>query len=304
MIIAIDHGNKQIKTIHKAYTSGLSEKDSRPAIGQEILHFNGKYYSLSDNRIPYMENKTVNERFYILTLFAIAYEIEAAGCYQPGTIIHVQLPVGLPPAHYGAQYEAFEKYFMKGHTENFSFRGKPYSIYINEAIAYPQAYAAAMTVHSQIRSFKTMVIDIGGFTTDYMPFKSGGTAKSDCDSIENGVIHFYNKVISQVNSDWNRLLDESDVDTILMGEASPFEDNIKRAVMESAQLFINDLFGILRERMIDLRSWKTVFVGGGSILFKNQIIASGKVSDPIFIDDIAANARGYELLYRASKIRR
>jgi len=56
--------------------------------------------------------------------------------------------------------------------------------------------------------------------------------------------------------------------------------------------------------MLDLRSGKTVFVGGGSILLRKQIEASGKVSSPIFVDKISANAKGYELLYKASRVRR
>ena len=69
-------------------------------------------------------------------------------------------------------------------------------------------------------------------------------------------------------------------------------------------MFISDLFGKLRERAIDLRSGKTVFVGGGSILLRKQIETSGKVISPVFVDMISANVKGYELLYKASKVRR
>ena len=74
MLIAIDHGNKQIKTTHRTFTSGLCESDTRPPFGKEVLYYNGKYYTLSDQRIPYMRDKTVDERYFILTLFAIAFE--------------------------------------------------------------------------------------------------------------------------------------------------------------------------------------------------------------------------------------
>lgn len=63
---------------------------------------------------------------------------------------------------------------------------------------------------------------------------------------------------------------------------------------------INDLFGKLRERMIDLRSGKVVFVGGGFILLRKQIEASGKLGTPIFVDEISANTKGYELLFKAA----
>ncbi|MDR3277416.1 MAG: hypothetical protein LBT12_01475 [Oscillospiraceae bacterium] len=73
---------------------------------------------------------------------------------------------------------------------------------------------------------------------------------------------------------------------------------------ETARSFVDDLFATLRERMIDLRTGRTVFVGGGASLLKKQILASGKVSNPVFVEEISANVRGYALLYNASKLRR
>lgn len=75
MLISVDHGNKQIKTTHQTFTSGLCESDTRPPFGRDVLFYNGKYYTLSDQRIPYMRDKTTDERFFILTLFAIGFEL-------------------------------------------------------------------------------------------------------------------------------------------------------------------------------------------------------------------------------------
>ena len=182
------------------------------------------------------------------------------------------------------------------------FHGKRLEIYISEATAFPQAFAAAMPVYSQISGYsKVMVIDIGGFTADYLLIKNGQADLTVCDTLENGVIILYNQISGKINSELDILLEESDIDTILKGEPNEFDDDVKKIVFAAAQVFINDLFGKLRERMIDLRSGKTVFTGGGSILLKKQIEASGKVSSPIFIDKISANAKGYELLYKASR---
>ena len=43
MIISIDHGNKQIKTLNRTFTSGLLERDSKPAFGEDILCYEGKW---------------------------------------------------------------------------------------------------------------------------------------------------------------------------------------------------------------------------------------------------------------------
>jgi len=162
-----------------------------------------------------------------------------------------------------------------------------------------------MPVYNQIAALpKVTVLDLGGFTADYLAIKHGQADLSVCDTLEHGVIMLYNQVIARINSDLDMLLDEFDVDAILKDEPHEYGDDVKRIVYDSAQTFISDLFGKLRERSIDLRSGKTVFVGGGSILLRKQIEASGKVSAPIFVDKISANAKGYEMLYKASKVRR
>lgn len=51
MLISIDHGNKQIKTTHRTFVSGLRESDTRPSFGKEMLFYNSKYYTLTDQRI-------------------------------------------------------------------------------------------------------------------------------------------------------------------------------------------------------------------------------------------------------------
>ena len=94
------------------------------------------------------------------------------------------------------------------------------------------------------------------------------------------------------------LLDEGDVDAILMGRRTQYPAETVQLVERLAQEFVNDLFSTLRERMLDLRYCKVVFVGGGAILLRRQIEASGKIGQAIFVEDINANAKGYEYLYR------
>jgi plasmid segregation protein ParM len=305
MLIAIDHGNKQMKTVHKVFASALTESDTHPPFGDEILEYRGKFYSLSGNRIPYLRDKTIDERFFILSLFAIAYEIEVAGAYSPDEIIDVQLAVGLPPAHWGTQARKFEEYFHGKDVLSFTFQGKPHDIYISEAVCFPQAYAAIIPIYNRLREMpKAVVVDIGGYTVDYMPLKHGKEDTSAYDSLENGVIFLYNSVKSKVNADLDLLLEDSDIDLILNGSTGDFDEAVVLLVKRRAQSFVDDLVGQLRERMIDLRVGKTVFVGGGSILLRRQIEACDKIGSAVFVDEITANARGYEVLYRASRARR
>ena len=301
MIISIDHGNKQIKTLNRTFTSGLYESESKPAFGEDVLYYNGKYYVLSEERIPYMRDKTKDNRFFILTLFAIAYEIEASGKYLDNGTLDIKLNVGLPPSHYSGLYEKYEDYFRGPRRPiSFTFREKPYSIFISEVNSYPQAYAAAMTVYGMIRDLpRAFVVDIGGFTADYLLLKKGNADLSVCDSLEHGVILLYNAIKSKVNADFDLLIDESDIDSIIKEEKHYFPQEIVHLVDRMAAAFVDQLFGKLRERLIDLRVGRTIFIGGGSILLRKYIESSAAVSGCIIIDDIAANEKGYDLLYRA-----
>lgn len=94
--IAIDHGNRNIKTVHTVFTTGISESDISPGRGIDYLEYNGKFYVPSNQRIPYQRDKTADQRFFLLTLLGIAKELELNPNIEKGDLIQVQMPIGLP----------------------------------------------------------------------------------------------------------------------------------------------------------------------------------------------------------------
>lgn len=304
MLITIDHGNKQMKTIHcQPFVSGLLESTNKP-FGTNVLKYQDRFYTLSNQRIPYKRDKTEDERFFVLTLFGIAGEILERNCYEEEAM-RIQLAVGLPPAHYGAQHKAFMEYFSGRGVVNFQYRGNTYTVYIDDVKCYPQAYAAAVTRLKELIVYpRVLIVDIGGFTADYLLMRNGEGDLSVCDSLENGVILLYNRIRTKVNSEFNVLLEEADIDAILKGQEDAYSPIITAVVNRLAQDFINDLFSSLRERLLDVSAGVVVFVGGGAILLRKQIEASGKVGKALFVEDINANAKGYEFLYRMETMNR
>lgn len=82
------------------------------------------------------------------------------------------------------------------------------------------------------------------------------------------------------------------------------------SVMEDALVLVKDTppnggtyFNILQARYFDVYCTSNeeacVFAGGGSLLLRGMIERGNKVAFPIFVEDIHANARGYELLYQS-----
>lgn len=297
MLIGIDHGNRSIKLARvEPFTCGLDTKESQP-YGTDYLEYKGRYYLLSDSRIPYRRDKTEDDRYFILTLFGIAKEIMRSGKYHTG-VIPVQLAIGLPPAFYGMQKRSFIAYFSKRGAISFSYCGKRFNIMISDVACYPQAYAAAIMMYEELAKVpQTIVLDIGGYTADYIRVKNGACDISVSDSLEKGVILFYNKITSKLNAEYDMKLDELQIDAVLAGRDKSVPQVAVDAIKGHAQEYIHDLLSTFREHQIELKAGNVVFVGGGALLFREQILNSGKVISPHFIDDISANAKGYEKMY-------
>jgi len=81
-------------------------------------------------------------------------------------------------------------------------------------------------------------------------------------------------------------------DTVLPGE-------VQQLIRTMTSDFLTEFYNFLRERGVDVSTSKCVFAGGGSLLLRGMIERGNKVAFPIFVEDIHANARGYELLYQS-----
>lgn len=298
--IAIDHGNRNIKTVHTAFTTGINESDICPGRGVDYLKYNGKFYVPSNRRIPYQRDKTLDQRFFALTLMGIAKELELNSNIEKGDVIQVQMPIGLPPKHFAELYDKYEKFFRgNGQMIRFAYKEIEYHITITDVIAFPQDYAAIMLKHKEIREYPKVVgVDIGGFTTDYLMFRSGREDMEICDSMETGIISLYNRIMARMRSDYDVLLEEADIDSIIQGKKGFYDEKVIYGVLQEAEDYVTDLLASLRERGIDLKSTLFIFLGGGSILLKERIQNSKAISHVQFIEDIHANAKGYDYLYQ------
>ena len=138
MLFAIDHGNSAVKTTNFVFTSGLAEYPVKPPLQTDVLEWGGKFWALSGQRISFMRDKTRDDRFFILTLFAIAMELRKMGQLQP--MLSVELAVGLPPEHYGTLRDKFANYFKRGSIQ-FVFNDTPICLMVQQVFVYPQAYA-------------------------------------------------------------------------------------------------------------------------------------------------------------------
>ncbi len=303
MLIAIDHGNFAVKTPTFSFVSGLSEHTVKPPMADEIMEYDGKYWTLSEKRINYMRDKTQDERYFILTLFAIAKELEKNDSFEP--IHQIDLAVGLPPEHYGVLKDKFAKYFKDRNVIKFVYKDKPYSIIINSVMVFPQAYAAVVPKSSMvIKELRVFIVDIGGYTTDVLLLRNGKPDLQYCRSLETGIITMNNEIIRKVSALHDMLIEDEHISAVLSGKSTILPDDVKKTIYEATDLHAKNILNQLRELQVDLRSNPAVFIGGGSILLKKFLSDSPLVAKAEFIESPNANALGYELLGRNQLSRR
>lgn len=309
-VMSIDTGNKMMKTNHFIFHSGIKRKEQKILPGEEGIFFKGINYLESNQRISYLEDKTIDDRYYILTLLGVAKELEKerieTGIHE-GEIIPIQLLVGLPPGDYGKQIRKFREYFWRqGKTVYFSYKGKPYRIRYESVKVYMQGYSAYILVANQLHlqeQPKVLLIDIGGFTVDYLLVRYGVVDRTRIDSLPEGIIMLYKRIMVGIRQRFNLYLEEIDIDNILFKRKTPYSELVIRRTFEIAAEYMSDLLGSFLEFGIDFRTTVTVFVGGGTVLLKDIIDEVWKRYHSTYyvLDDPKANVKGFIKQYMAEK---
>jgi plasmid segregation protein ParM len=290
-IIAIDHENSLIKPAHgPAFAAGLADSHG---FADETVEYRNRQYALSHCRLPYMRDKAQSEDYFILTLFALARELN-------GLEEDVVLAVGLPPARYKTGHAAFEAYFTSRSPILFKYNGCPLTVRIERVLCFPQAYAAAMTRAGELSGkARAFVVDIGGMTVDTLLLRNSKPDMAYTMSLEGGVNRLLNDDARALSSELGVRAEPDQMEAVLRGEESLLDETAVRLIRRTAERFAARLLRDLAEQDIDLRTSMRMFVGGGSLLLRQHIERSPLVKASIFVEEINANALGYELMAKA-----
>lgn len=296
MLFAIDHDNSAIKPPDFVFTSGLTDYPVKPPVETDVLEFGGTFWTLSGERIPYMRDKTKDERFFILSLFAIAKELRQREALQP--MVEAELAIGLPPEHYELR-NRFAEYFKRG-TVQFKFNDTPISLMIRQVLVYPQAYAAVV-LQAQIiqQNPRTFVVDIGGFTTDVLLLRGVQPDMQFCRSLEMGAIPMANGIIGRVSALHDIKIDDDHIADVIQGRPTILPDDVQETIRATVKSYAAGILDKLRELQMDLRATPAIFTGGGAALFRTFIETSSQVAKAEFVADPKANAVGFGMLATA-----
>ncbi|MBR0383917.1 MAG: ParM/StbA family protein [Eubacteriaceae bacterium] len=300
LIMGIDHGNSQIKTAHCCFTASVREYTMGNAMQPEILELHGKQYFQSSALDPTEIDKTETDRYYLLTLFAIAREIDSRKLSNTDTY-HLYLGIGFPPGFYDEDgNKKFRDYLTREKEVIFIYNKRKYHIVFEEIFSLLQGVAALYAINpvmqNQLRDQEFACIDIGGWTVDYIAidkgFKenleriysmSGSSVNRTADGIKRTVLRKYRYELTYEN-----------INSIINKEKNNFEEDIQKIVQRAFKEAAEKIIIQTQSIGIDLKHYPVFLTGGGAkymhIYFKNN----PKVVNVFYVDNINLNAIGYE----------
>ena len=269
-VIGVDHGYAAMKTVHGSFPSGLVAYEHEPYTQKNVLEYGGTYYVVGSGRQPLQKDKTRTEDYYLLTLAAIARELDCRNAERTCSVI---LAAGLPLTSFGRDKKKFRAYLLRdGKPVPFRYEGRDYTVTVRDVKLFPQGYAAVLTQTELLDEPSVIVADIGGWTVDLMRLDNRLPNAATCRSLEWGMI---------------RCID-----------ASSLPDEAKGIIHAQADLYVQNLLSTITECGLDTRAMPTIFIGGGAALMKRRVSATNGLCRPVILDDVSLNAKGYERLVR------
>lgn len=288
-VIGVDHGWSNMKTVSQVFTTGVKEISTEPAFFDNILELNSVYYKIGGKRLEIRDTKVENDNFYFLTLASMAKEMKRRGIRNA----KVLLSVGLPLTRFGAEKQDFIRYLLREREVDFRFEREKYHVNIARVSVFPQCYAAVAERLKDLPE-RAVIVDIGSWTVDIMPICRSYPDESECITIPQGLIRCMRKINEECVRQIGQELDENVIQEIMTGSRDKAPEKYLRIAIECIRSFAERVYNILKEHGYNLDITPIVFVGGGAGVMK--LYGDMKGNNIRFIEDIKANAKGYEYL--------
>lgn len=298
LLTSIDHGFSSIKLPFMVFDNGVDELSTDATFDRGTLKFNGKIYKVGEGRNHMKDVKTEDEDYFILTLAAIAEDIQRnVPNYDYKQTIDVVIAAGLPFKRFGVERDSFKKYLERGKL-SFRYEGKSFHINIRKVLLYPQCYAAVANILSRLEE-NELIVDIGSKTIDIIKCKNHVPVEKDCDTIPEALIKCMAEMNKQVYAETGHHLREDDMQKIIMGMEVLIPEDALKSAQRYLREFATTVEAYLKERGHAPQYTPIIYVGGGATVMK--LYGTAKGSHIRYQEDIRANAIGYEYLANQRK---
>lgn len=297
IMIGVDHGYKNVKTINFVFPTKLSQLKTVPDDKKGVLQISGNIYTENGEDVNYIDssNKVSNDNFYMLTLIAIAKELKCRGLDGA----RINIAIGLPQRWFEAQKNSFKKYIMKHSEVHFIYEGIKYYIYFENCKVFTQGYAAFLTLEKLEEYLERTVVvcDIGGGTVDIIPVNKGEIDHANSKIDQRGAIWLVNSIQEAAETQLYESIPEDFIINCMINKNAKenLQNKYEKLVQSKLIDYCKMIFNRLKEFRINVDITPIIFVGGGASIIKN--FGSYNLTTTEFVTDIKANVKGYEMIY-------
>ena len=296
-IIAVDHGYGNIKTANTVTPTGIKAYETEPIFTGNILEYNDIFYRIGEGHKEFIPDKAIDEEYYLLTLMAIARELNVFSIQEA----EVHLAAGLPLTWIRNQREEFRSYLLQNPEVHYRFNSKEYHLRFVGCSLYPQGYPAIV---NRLGDFKgtNLLADIGNGTMNILYINNKKAQESRCWTEKLGVNQCMIAAKNAVLDKFGVKIEESTVEQILRFGTADISAPYLDCISSIARQYVAELFSTLRKYEYNPDLMRLYVVGGGGCLIRN--FGTYDKSRVTIIDDICATAKGYESLAYMSLKRR
>ena len=296
-IIGVDHGYGNIKTANTVTPTGITAYNAEPAFSGNILEYEDVYYRVGEDHKEFLADKAADEDFYLLTLMAVARELNSVGLREAD----VHLAAGLPMTWIRRQREEFRSYLLRNETVEYRFNGKDYHVRFVGCSLFPQGYPAILNLLGELRG-TNLLADIGNGTMNVLYLQNKKPVESRCWTEKFGVNQCVIAARNAVLDSLGVKMDEATVEQVLRFGTADIERPYLDCIASVARAYVGNIFATLRKYEYNPGVMRLYVVGGGGCLVKNF----GEYDEDrvTILDDICATAKGYEYLACTSLARK
>lgn len=288
LIIGIDHGYGNMKTAHRVFKSGVDAMEEEPIVSKNYIKYENKYYVIGESHLTYQGDKTQSEDYRILTIAAIAEELKLRDVHDADVI----LAVGLPLAWVGKQKDSFKKYLMEKTDLKFVFKQEKYHVRIADVKVLSQGMSAV--IGRDLKGFN-MIVDIGNGTMNIMQINDERPIEKSLVTEKYGVNQCVKEICRELAKDCGNDYPEELVEPLLRNGIGDRTDVVATIAKKVATKYTKEIWNRLLDNGYKEGFTRLYVVGGGGCLLKHFGTCEGK-SGIEFINDICANAKGYEIV--------
>ena len=291
LLCGLDHGFSTMKTTHAIFDNGVEQLGGEATLSNNTLVYNGKNYKVGEGRLPMMKTKTEDESYFLLTLAGVAKELDVYHKQSADVI----LAVGLPFSRFGQEKQGFRDYLFRKEEIFFRYSGKEYRICIKDVMVFPQCYAA---IADRMRMYgaESLIVDIGSKTVDVIHVQKYVPVERESTSIPEALIQCMEAIKSNVYQICNKKVSEELIRQMITDGDAMIPEDCKSVIRDGLRYFAKGIEAKLLELGFDLEMMSVVYAGGGAMVMKRYGTIRG--SHVHYLEDIRANARGYEYLAR------